>query len=224
VQPRLKRTLATFAVLAAATFIPSLARADSVTVDTALNGVTSDPTTVWTVADPTAGNYTVTVSGANRSTSSSDHNNYYRNSSNAGTTEDDRTITWTVSGLNPLYQITSFSLGTTKIVPSQGSGSNWNYATTLTGNDTTNGAVTSSQSFPGTTGPFGPMTVNGSFGAAPAFTLFIDESGPTLTSRTIGTYNFTIVASPLDAPPTPEPASLGILAIGAVALLAKRRK
>jgi hypothetical protein len=221
VQTRLKLTLATLAALAAATFTPSLARADSVTVSTS-GGATTD--TVWTVADPTAGNYTVTVTGANRSTSSSDGNNYYRNSSNAG--EDDRTITWTVSGLNPLYQITAFSFGTVKIVPSQGSGSPWSYAATLSATDlTTASTVSSTGTLTGTSaGPISPaIGITGDFGNAPAFAEFIDESAPT-TSRVLGTRDFTITASPLAAPPTPEPASLGILAIGAVALLAKRRK
>jgi hypothetical protein len=50
----------------------------------------------------------------------------------------------------------------------------------------------------------------------------IDESSP-LTTRTLGTRDFTITASPVAAP-IPEPASLGVLALGSLALLAKRRK
>jgi hypothetical protein len=108
-------------------------------------------------------------------------------------------------------------------VPGQGSGSGWNYTTTLAGTDlTTASAVTSSQTFAGSAGPFNPpMSVSGAFGNAPAFTLFIDESAP-LTSRTIGTRDFTITAAPLTA--VPEPASLTLLGFAGAALLARRRK
>jgi hypothetical protein len=194
--------------------LPALAYADAVTVTTS-GGTTTD--TIWTVADPTAGDYTVTVSGANRSTGG-DGNNYYRNSSNSG--EDDRTITWTVSGLDTDYYISSFSLGTAKIVPSQGSGSSWTYVTTLSGTDIdTAAAVTSSQTFANAAGPLSPpMSISGDFGTSPAFTLLIDEQTP-LSTRTIGTYNFTITAAPV-----PEPASIGLITLGAAALLTSRRR
>jgi hypothetical protein len=209
-----KFACATLIVAVLAAVLPSPAHADQLTVITS-GGATTD--TIWTVADPTAGNYTVTVSGANRSTGS-DGNNYYRNSSNSG--EDDRVITWTVSGLNSAYYISSFSLGTTKIVPGQGSGSSWGYTTTLSGTDIDlASAVTSSQTFASVAGPLNPpMSISGDFGTSPAFTLLIDETSP-LSTRTIGTFNFTITAAPV-----PEPAAIGLITLGAAGLLTARRR
>lgn len=212
-----KYLLAVLTALAAIS--PAITRADQVTVSTS-GGTTTD--TVWTVTDPSAGTYTVTVTGANRSTGS-DGNNYYRNSSTSA--EDDRTITWTVSGLDPAYQITGFSFGTIKITPGQGSGSSWNYAATLSGTDTTTAStISSTGTLTGSSaGPISPAVgITGDFGNAPAFAELIDESTP-LTTRTLGTRDFTITASPVAAP-IPEPASLGVLALGSLALLAKRRK
>lgn len=187
------------------------ARAALVDVATS-GGTTSD--NVWTVPDGDFGNYTVTVSGyGNRSTSSGI--NYYRNSSASG--ENDATLNWTVSGLDASANVSYFRLDTTKITPSVGSGSSWNYTVTLSAMDVdTNATVSQVQTISGSTANVPTLAISGNFGNAPVFSLLIDEGSP-FTSRTIGTYNFTITAAAATSS-TPEPAAiaslLGVVMIG----------
>jgi len=152
------------------------------------------------VTDPEVGDYTVTVSGYAAYSQATDSRWFYRNSSQ--TAENDDTFFWQVSGLNPLATITSFSLGTTKIVPGSGSGSTWLYATTLSGTDVaTSSVVAMSGTLASTVTVTPSLAISGTFGNAPRFSLLIDEQAP-LTTRTVGTYDFTINAV-LTAPPGP---------------------
>ncbi len=197
--------------------MPSLSRAAMITVSTS-GGAATD--TVFTVNDPDVGTYTVTVSGGNRSLSTSDNDYYFRNSSASG--ENDATIHWTVTGLDSsVGYISAFSLGTTKITPGVGSGSTYTYVTTLSGTDqNTSSTVQASQTFMNAAGPFtlaiGDASTN--FGNAPAFSLLIDEQ--VNSTRTIGTRDFTITA----VAAAPEPASLSVLAVIAPAVLRRRSR
>jgi hypothetical protein len=197
----------------------SLSQAAMITVSTS-SGSTSD--TVFTVNDPDVGTYTVTVSGFSGRTAGSDSNYYFRNSS--ASTENDDTIHWTISGLDPsVGYISAFRLGTTKITPGVGSGSSWLYVTTLSGTDqNTSSTVQASQTAASSAAnlalAIGDASTN--FGNSPTFDLFIDEQAP-LSTRTIGTRDFTITAVAVGAP---EPASLALLAVMAPALLSRRSR
>lgn len=205
--------LSVSAAIAACLLAAATAPAAVIAVNTSA-GATTD--VAWTVADPDFGDYTVTVSGfGTRALSSS--NNWYRNSSQA--TENDNQIVWTVSGLNQDAKIAAFSLGTTQITPSVGSGTTWLYVTTLSGTDVaTNAPVAVSRTYTSTATPQA-HDLAGDFGNAPAFTLAIDEQAP-FSTRTIGTRNFTITA----VSAVPEPAGLAALAAGATGVIWRRRR
>ena len=177
----------------------------------------------WTVNDPDFGPYTVTVSGFDFQTEHTDPADdwYYRNNSSVG--EDDNTIFWSVSGLNPNAVITGFKLDQTRVTPSVGGGRG-SYELTLS-EQSTNGVADTRSSTDIITKPAGtgfvPVTPDmeisaASFGNEPVFSLLINEreEQQAFTTRTIGTYNFTITAA---AAAVPEPST--VLLLGMLAAL-----
>jgi hypothetical protein len=198
----------------AAGAVASAAHAATVSVITA-NG--PEATRDWVVADPDFGDYMINVSGGNYATASGTPNYHYRGSSGSG--QNNALITITVSGLNPNAVITALQLNTTRIAPSVGSGSNWLFEIALSGTDVdTTLPVTDFRTLQSPTSTLSPaMRVEGSFGNAPAFAFSLVELEP-YSTRTVGFQNITITASPI-----PEPASLGLLTLGGMLSLRRRR-
>ncbi len=193
-------------ILVVSMLLPALAitpklMAGTVTVDTGATGSQWE----WTVDDPDFGSYTVTVSGA-AGHAQKDGTYYYRNASESG--ENDDVYTWTISGLNSNAVITRFVLESTRIAPSVGSGSNWNYNLTLTGPGMA-GTVSDYRQLTGGLVYATPVmsVLDISFGNAPSFDLIVDEYSP-FSTRTVGTETFTITAdwSPDVVPANPVPA------------------
>ena len=117
--------------------------------------------------------------------------------------------------------VSDFTMLTTQIVPTVGSGSDWNWALELSADLASGGTFTDILNLPSGTSSLGSAVsfiapAGDSFGLNPTFFVTVTKNNETNT-RSIGWMNFEITV-------VPEPGSLALLGAGMGWLLLRRRR
>ncbi|WP_425399993.1 PEP-CTERM sorting domain-containing protein [Aeoliella sp.] len=159
-------------------------------VDTTLDEMTS-----YLISDADVGDFTVTISGHTQKTQH-EARYYFRTESTSSAIDE----TWLISitGLDPGEVITDFNINTTRIVPTVGGGSGWDWDIDLTAPLNTGGTYMDSRNLTSDVAldpdiTFDDGVIGDNFGVNPTFTVNVSKTNS--VTRSLGWYDFTIGAA-----------------------------